>query len=406
MSSPLPAVGSEAKRELLAQLLVERHRRQFPALLRKTYLNYGVQGPLPTPSREAIGRFFESLDEVVPTSLEGMLSVLGELDRTRRALASVLGAGAPDRIALLENTSTGCNVVLWGLPWRPGDRLLLGEHEYPPVVAAAAAASRRLGFEIDELPSGPEPARLLEELERRLRPRTRLVLLSHVSWEDGRLLPLPEIAEVCRRRGARLLVDGAQSAGLVPLSLASSGVDFYAFPSHKWLCGPEGLGGLYVDPEAGEDLSPTFLGPRSFRLDRPAGPPELHSDARRFEISTSAVALCAGLRASLDLHERWGTAEARWRRARGLGASLWRRLNALGSRVRVLQSSPPEAGLVFFRPAVRPRPDLEALVRSLDTKGVVVRTIPGRSCLRASVHYLTLEEDLETLIDALHSSWE
>jgi L-cysteine/cystine lyase len=399
------AVASEltpqARRELLAELLLDRHRQLFPTLQRKVYLNYGAQGPLPAPALDAIRRFYEELNEAAPMSLDGTLSTLDELHRTRAALAAELGAGEPERIALVDNTSTGCDIVLWGLAWRRGDHLLLGDHEYPGVAAAVREVARRHELAVDLLPTDVEPGRLLDELDRRLKPETRLVVLSHVLWDTGRLLPLEEILALCRERGRgriRVLVDGAQSVGVLPLDLAALGADYYAFPGHKWCCGPEGTGGLYVDPQAFDDLSPTFLGPHSLTYEAGKGFGGLQPDARRFETSTSPVALYAGLRAALALHGSWGDRQARWRRVRKLSHLLWQRLAELEpALLERLQAAPPEAGLVFLRLRGREE-NQDRLVRFLETKEILARTMPHTNSLRLSVHYLTQEKDLESLI--------
>jgi L-cysteine/cystine lyase len=412
LSTPAPGLTSEEKRELLAGLLAARHRQHFPTLQHKAYFNYGAQGPLAAPALTAIDAYYRDVNAAGPLSIEGSLLAAAELQRTRAALAAALAAGAPERIALVDNTSTGCNVVLWGLDWQRGDHLLLGDHEYPAVAAAAREVARRHGLELGLLPTDGGSARLLADLDARLRPRTRLVVLSHVTWDRGDLLPLADILALCRERGqghTRLLIDGAQAAGALPLDLAALGVDFYALPGHKWCCGPEGTGALYVDAEALADLRPTFIGPGSLRRAGPGDDVELHPGARRFETSTSPVALYAGWRAALTLHDAWGSAESRWQRIRKLAHRLWTALGELEPALLTrLQTAPPEAGLVFFRchdeiagAGLEAAERQERVVRALESYGILLRSIPGAGIIRASVHYLTLDADLDRLLAAL-----
>ena len=402
MTLAASARSAEEKRELLAELLLGRHRRLFPTLAHKTYLNYGAQGLLPAPALAAMQRFYEELSAAGPMSIEGSLLVLDELRRTRAALAAELRA-APERLALVDNTSMGCNTVLWGLDWQSGDQILLGDHEYPGVAAAVDELARRRGLAVAPLPTDAPPDRLLAELAARLTPATRLLVVSHVAWDTGRVLPLAEVVARCRERGVRVLVDGAQAVGAMPVDLTALGADFYAFPGHKWCCGPEGTGGLYVDARAAADLHPTLIGPRSLRHDLPDGGRDFHPDARRFETSSSAVALCAGLRAALELHEAWGDREARWRRIRKLAEQLWSRLGELEpDLVERLQTEPPETGLVFFRlrgERGERGQEPERLVRFLEAGGILARSMPQRRCLRISIHYLTLERDLDRLLE-------
>ncbi len=410
MSVPVSGLSALEKRDRLAELLVGRHRELFPVLKRKTFLNYGAQGPLPASALAAIDGFYRDLDEAGPASIEGSLLAAAELERTRAALTTLLEAGAPERLALLDSTSTACNVVLWGLGWQRGDHLLMSDHEYPPVTAAIREVARRHGLELGMVPAGLGSDRLLAELTARLRPRTRLVVLSHVTWDTGHVMPLSEVVAVCRERGqgrTRVLVDGAQAAGAMPLALAALGVDFYALPGHKWCCGPEGTGALYVGADALDELRPTFIGPRGLRLGGHAGDVELQAGARRFETGTCAVALYAGWRAALATHDGWGNQESRWQRIRKLGKRLWQALGDLEPAVLTrLQAAPPEAGLVFFRYGVENAGQdreigrkHERLVRLLEARGVLVRSMPGAGSIRASVHYLTLESDLDRLCE-------
>jgi L-cysteine/cystine lyase len=403
------ALTAAEKRQLLASLLLARHRKLFATLDHKTYLNFGAQGLLSANGLEAMRLFYEAQGVAGPMSIESGMTGFEELRRTRLALASELGATAAD-IAQTDNTSIACNIVLWGLDWRRGEHLILGDHEYPGVVAAAGLAAARLGLEVSLLPTDVAPDRLLEGLANRLRPESRLVVLSHVLWDTGRVLPIAAILALCRepqRRQVRVLVDGAQSAGAMPLDLAALGADFYAFPGQKWFCGPEGTGGLYIDPQAAAALTPIFIGPRSLRYDAAQGGLRgFHSDARRFEIGTFPIALCAGLRAALELRNAWGDEDARWRRILQLSLYLWTRLGELDpSLLERLQPLPPETGLVFFRFHGRLlREDFDevteqdGLVHSLESHGILVRTMPHLSCIRVSIHYFTLESSLEKLI--------
>ncbi len=374
------------------------HRQQFPALADKAYFNYGGQGPLPTCSLDAIQNGYRKLDQLGPFSSNRHHWVTAECEAIRVALAEELGV-SPPTIALAEDTTVGCNIVLWGLPWQAGDHLLLSDCEHPGVVAAVFELQRRFGLEVSFCPLqatlnvGGAAAVVAEHL----RPRTRLLVISHILWNTGQVLPLADIVRFCQAQQTLVLVDAAQSMGVLPLNLMELGVDFYAFTGHKWCCGPAGAGGLYVSPSAQREVAPTFIGWRSAQKCSSVGPAEWQPDSRRYEVSTSAYSLYGGLRQALALHKTWGSAQARYERLVNLSGSLWQQLQAIPG-VRCLHTAPPQAGLVSFQV---PGQNHTAVVKALEQRSVLVRDISDPNCVRASVHYLTTEEEIAQLVSTL-----
>jgi L-cysteine/cystine lyase len=193
----------------------------------------------------------------------------------------------------------------------------------------------------------------------------------------------------------RVLVDAAQSVGVLPLNLIESGVDFYAFTGHKWWCGPEGLGGLYVSAEALADLHPVFIGWRGIVTDANAKVLGWKSGSQRYEIATSAYPLYAGLRSAIALQHEWGTIEERYAEICRLSKYLWQRLSELPD-VECLRKLAPEAGLVSFR-LTNGMPH-KKLVDLLEKQGIMVRTILNPDCVRACVHYFTTEAEIDKLV--------
>jgi L-cysteine/cystine lyase len=379
-------------------------RQHFPALADKVYLNFGGQGPLPDPAWMAIQQAYERVQRSGPYSGAALTWILSQLTETKAAIARDLGVAATT-VTLTEAVSVGCNIVLWGLDWQPGDHLLISDCEHPGIVAAAQQISRRFGIEISTLPllqtlNQGDPVAILSQ---HLRPNTRLLVISHVLWNTGQLLPLAEMVQVCHTHSPQpvaVLVDGAQSVGVLPLDLAAMAVDFYAFTGHKWWCGPEGLGGLYIHPEAFEQLQPCFIGWRGIITDPLGQPVDWKPDGRRFEIATAAFPLVAGLRAALELHATWGTALERYQRIIHLSQRLWQQLGQIPG-VSCLRQQPPATGLVSFQVAGFSPVDL---VLRLEQQQILVRQIPFPNCLRACVHYFTLESDCDRLVAAVADS--
>jgi L-cysteine/cystine lyase len=385
-----------------AQISPETFRQQFPALQNKAYFNYGGQGPLPQVALTAIQQAFGQIQQMGPFSSQVNAWIGEATEQTRRSIAAELGV-APATITLTEDVSVGCNIALWGIDWRFGDHLLLSDCEHPGIVAAAQELQRRFGIEVSTcalqatLNEGDPVAIVVSHLK----PNTRLVVLSHILWNTGQVLPLAEIVAACHSYSnahpIRVLVDAAQSVGVLPLNLSELAADFYAFTGHKWWCGPEGVGGLYVRPEALDSLNPTFIGWRSITVDATGTPTGWKPDGRRYEIATSAYPLYVGLRAAIALHQQFGTPQERLQRIKTLSRSLWQQLgNSLG--VRCLRTSPPQAGLVSFQLPGKSHPQL---VQFLEEHGLMVRTILTPNCVRACVHYFTLEAEIDRLVETI-----
>ncbi len=393
---------------------IAAHRQQFSALATKAYFNYGGQGPLADRTLTAIATAYQTAQEIGPFGQAANQAAMAQTQRTRAAIAQELGV-SPATIALTEDVTVGCNIALWGIDWQAGDRLVMSDCEHPGVIAAVGELQHRFGIAVDLCPlketvNGKTAAEIAAIVAAQLQPNTRLVVLSHIHWNTGQVLPLAEIAAACRRdrpataRPLQILIDAAQSVGVLPLDLDELDIDFYAFTGHKWWCGPDGVGGLYV--RSGDDrpaLRPTFIGWRGIQMDSLGNPTGFTPDCRRYEIATSAYPLYAGLEDAIALHQTWGSAGDRYDRLRSLSGQLWERLRSLPG-LTCLKDSPPDAGLVSFQ--VR-TPEGEsrdrALVSHLESQGILTRILLDPLCVRASVHYLSSVEECDRLIDSIRT---
>lgn len=173
--------------------------------------------------------------------------IAADAAQTRELMAAELGTTA-DTLTLTEDVTVGCNIPLWGLPWQAGDHILLSDCEHPGVIATVEEIARRYGvsYSVCPLMATVNGGDVVETIAQHLQPNTRLLVISHIFWNTGQVLPLTEIAALCHGQTPAIpvLVDAAQSVGVLPLNLPETGVDFYAFTGHKWWCGPAGLGAV------------------------------------------------------------------------------------------------------------------------------------------------------------------
>ncbi len=379
-------------------------RAQLPALANKTYFNYGGQGPLPTPSLEAMVAAWQRIQELGPFTGAVWPFIEHTTGRLRQHLARWFGV-PPHRLALTENVSSGCVLPLWGLPWQAGDELLISDCEHPGVVAACRELARREGLLLRTLAvadlrgtAAEAEAMVLERLEQALTPATRLVVLSHLLWNTGQLMPISQVAArlAAHRRHPWLLVDGAQTLGCIPLGAAAAAADIYACTGHKWCCGPEGLGAMALSERVLQEGQPTLIGWRSLSHEGDGGS-AFHGDSRRFEVATSCVPLCAGLEQSLQLLEAAGSAEQRLGLIRQRSHQLWRGLQTIPG-VTTLLEVPPPAGLVSFTLSGEAP---ETVVARLGDQGIWIRSLDDPHCLRACTHISTTEAEVEQLLASL-----
>jgi L-cysteine/cystine lyase len=346
----------------------EEIRASFPVLDRFAYLNAGTNGPLARPTVEAI-----VAEQLVDTAqgrggepyFSRALEMRGVL---RETLASLL-AVEPSQVALTRSTTDGCNIVLAGVDLAPDDEIVTSDVEHFGLIGPLAASGARVI-------TAPE-ARILEAVTE----RTKLIAISHVSWVSGNSL---EPERVKAETGLPVLVDGAQSAGAIPVEAGS--FDFYAISCQKWLCGPDVTGALVVGrPDELPVALPSYFAQTTHQ---PDGSYEVREGAERFDSGWIGTPSLAGLTAALNAAPEW-----RFDRVAEMAAAC---REALAQRFEVV-TKPGQAGLVSFRPEADPVETVERL-RARD---VIVRELPGRNLIRVSCGYWTSEDDLARLLGGL-----
>lgn len=351
-------------------------RAEFPVLRTRAYLNAGTDGPLPDGAVQAAAGELEreAADGRTFAHFERRKELNGQL---RAAYAGALGAD-PDDVALTTCTSDGMAQTIAGLALSEGDEIVTSDEEHPGLLGALGAARELRGASIREVP--------MADVAAAVGPRTRLVACSHVGWMSGLLAPA-ELAHL----DVPVLLDGAQGVGAVPVDLRALGCDAYAGAGQKWLCGPDGLGMLYVSPELSERLEVSRRGYANLQDPNSGIDARLHEDARRFDtLSLSAEAVACALSA-VELLESAGW-QAVHERARSLAAGLAEQLAERGREV----APRDDTTLVSFA-----SDDAEAERELLAERGCVVRNIPGRPWLRASVGAWNDESDLNRLLSSL-----
>jgi L-cysteine/cystine lyase len=376
------------------------HRLEYPGLQQRIYLNFGARGVMPRAALQAICDSLETLQSLGPGSRPAHAWMEYELEATRQALAQRIGV-APERIALVDSISTACALAIWGTRWRAGDHALICESEPPGTWAALRQAAERCNVCIDSFPApAADDGAWLDALRARLLPTTRLVIASHVDWITGSQLSLAQLTQTVRggpSPAARILIDGAQAVGTVPIDLCRTDIDLYAFGAQKWLCGPDGIAALFVSEAAQSDIAATLTGWRGVEPTDDGLDIRLRSDARRYESGSVAYALLAGLRSAIETQELFAPLALRSARITQLSGSLRARLEQLAG-LRVLGSRAALSGIVSLQIAGH---SCASVLRHLEANDIIVRQHYLPSCVRVCVHYLTLAQEVDRLCVAL-----
>ena len=359
-------------------------RCEFPALAQWTYLNTATFGQLPRRATEAVARHFAHRDEL---ACADFLAWYDDADRIRAKIGRLINCRADD-IAFVPNASTALGLLLAGLDWRPGDRVLTLEHEFPNNLYAPGLL-QRFGVETTACP--------WDRFYDSVSARTRLAIVSSVNYNTGFAPPLAELAEFLRARGVLLFIDGTQSVGALRFDTARVQPDMLAVHAYKWLLSPNGAGFFYIAPQLRERLQPNVVGWRSHRDWRNVdnlhhGVPEFPATAEKYEGGSVSFALLYAMEASLDL-------------LLGIGPDvIERRVLDLADRIRGILRELGATLADGASPIVAARfedRDISALARALKEQRVLVAARRGR--LRVSPHLYNNEQDLEIFGRALGS---
>ncbi|HIU33792.1 MAG TPA: aminotransferase class V-fold PLP-dependent enzyme [Candidatus Pullichristensenella excrementigallinarum] len=322
----------------------------------------------------------------------------------REEIAGLLGKENPFCIAFGFNCTDSLNLAIKG-SLRPGDHVISTMLEHNAILRVLSGLLRKGGIEITLL--SPQDGYCIdpEDVRRAIRKNTRLIAITHASNVTGAIQPVAAIGQIAREAGIRYLIDGAQALGSMPVNVDALGCQLYAFPGHKSLLGPQGTGGLYIDPEIElETVREGGTGSSSDSILQPEERPE------RYESGTLNLPGIAGLLEGVR-YVRKNLSQI-FMGERETTTALWEGLREMdGVEVYAPAEEAARAGIVSFNVG-----DLSSsqAADALDQRGIAVRgglhCAPGmhrllgtlqRGTVRASVGHATTFEDVEALLRAV-----
>jgi cysteine desulfurase/selenocysteine lyase len=277
---------------------LQEYRRLFPHTEQGViYLNHAAVSPLSTRVlRAQIGH----LQDRSSGKIETYWDDVKQIEETKRCIQRMINAESIARIAFAGNTSDALNVIASGLDWKPGDRILLNDLEFPSNVYPYYHLKSQ-GVEVDIIHS-PDGRVTPERVYEALRPCTRILAISAVQFLSGYRAELEVLGQVCRSRGILLVVDAMQAVGGVTVDVQAMKIDGMAAGAAKWQMGPQGIGFLYLTEELQARIHQKYLGWLSvenpwdfFDFDQGLAP-----TANRYECGTVNIPGMWGMHAALS----------------------------------------------------------------------------------------------------------
>lgn len=388
-----PGSESEAEQGKIAAI-----RAELPAVRANHYFNTGTNGPFPQRSYEALLQYasLELTDGRIAAATFPRMKETG--DQVRAQMAAILGCD-PLEIALTHNTTEGMNIALMGLDWQRGDEVVTATTEHPGGLYPAYLVKQRYGVRLRMTDIGLPHVDPVAALERALTPRTKAVVLSHVCWATGMVLPIREMAALAHQYGALFICDAAQSCGMVPSNVYDLGVDAYACSGQKWLCGPDGSGALFIRQDRLGEIQPTYFGYFGIKpgMSTTEGYFVPNDGARRYETASHYYPAVKAFATSLTwLNEEIGL-EWMYQRIATLGQYCYQALESVPG-VTILTPRESMAGLVHFTLEGVAPADLTSKLRE---QGILIRETPSPAANRVSLGFYNTREEIDHLVEAV-----
>ncbi len=394
---------------------VDRVRQDFPILSREVYgkplvyLDNAASAQKPRQVIDAISHTYAHEYANVHRGLHFLSNAATEAyEGAREKVRRFLNAGSVDEIVFTKSSTEAINTVAygWGMTHvGEGDEVVLSILEHHSNIVPWHFLRERKGAKLVWAPVDDDGAFHIEDFEKCLTERTKLVAITHMSNALGTVVPVKEVCRIAHERGIPVLVDGSQGAVHMPVDVRDIDCDWYAVTGHK-LYGPSGIGALYGKMERLKEMQP-FMGGGEMIVEVTEDRVTYNDPPHRFEAGTPPIVQAIGLGHALDYIDGLGR-EAIAAHEAGLAAYAEERLRAINS-LRIIGNAPGKGAIFSFELAGIHAHDVSMLI---DRRGVAVRA--GTHCAqpllarfgvtstcRASFGLYNTRAEVDALADAL-----
>jgi cysteine desulfurase/selenocysteine lyase len=329
-------------------------------------------------------------------------------EKAREKIQSFLGASSSKEIVFVRGTTEGINLVAntYGRKFlQPGDEIVLSMLEHHAQIVPWQMVAKDKGANLRVIPVNDHGEVMLEEYQKLLGPRTKVVALTQASNSLGTILPVEEMTQMAKRYGARVIIDGAQSVAHIPVNLQQMGADFFVFSGHK-IFGPTGIGAVFIKEEL-HDVLPPWQGGGNMIRNVTFEETTFSEAPARFEAGTPSITDAVGLRAALDYVSRIGLPNIAAYEHKLLEYATEELCRISG--VRVVGTAREKVSVLSF---VLPNRRTEEVGRLLNEEGIAVRA--GHHCSQPSLRRFGLEstvrpsfslynthDEIDRLVDAV-----
>ncbi|MBJ3764645.1 aminotransferase class V-fold PLP-dependent enzyme [Maribius pontilimi] len=386
---------------------IEKARSDTPQCKTVLHFNNAGSSLMPAPVFEALQKVLRDENEL--GGYEAERRAQDDLAAFYTEFAGLLNA-SPDEIAYVENATRAWDMAFYGIQLKPGDRVITHRSEYASNYLALLQQSRRLGFEIDLVPSDEFGQIDVDALDHMIGPRTRLIAITHVPTQGGLVNPAAEVGKVARKHGVLYLLDACQSVGQIDVDVAEIGCDILSGTGRKFLRGPRGTGFLYVRKDVIDRIDPPFID-LSSATRTAAHDFQLVEGAQRFENWESYVAGRVGLMRAVRYARDIGLRNIESRVIQ-LAQDLRDALSRING-VSVHDQGQRKCGIVTFTKSGVDPADLANQLRALGSH-VSVSAMPYArldleprnfaALVRASVHYFNTGDEIAQFVEAVENS--
>lgn len=379
-------------------------RKDTPGTQHVTHFNNAGASLTTQPVLDAIQEFLQ--EEAITGGYRFMAQEAEAIQEFYVQAAKLINA-SPQEIALTQNASSSLSLALYAIPWQKGDVILTSEIEYGNNFLNYLKLKEEKGVEIRVFPLGKNGYFDLQNFEKYIDDKVKLIAITHIPTNSGMIAPVEAIGEIAKKHGILYMVDACQSIGHLPFDVEKIGCDFATATSRKYLRGPRGLGFLYVRASVIETLSPVFL-EMLFADWQSDTEFQLNKSIKMFEVWEKPYSLMAGFTAAIKYANDLGMDNI-WKRTKSLADYLRKQLQTIEG-VTVQDIGENQCGIVTFtKSGISP----EAMQQHLQSLNINI-SVSGRfssvldmdnrglsAVIRASVHYYNTKAEIDFLIENL-----
>ncbi len=368
------------------------------------YMNTGGLGPAAKPVLKVFAdavHHNQTISEHDHHAFEG----------AREVTAGFFGAEASE-ICFTRNATEGNSIIAGGLTLAEGDEVIFESHAHPGGSGPWYNQANRRGVVVKLFePDSKSVAANLANIRALITPRTKVIQISHVTAPTGILLPAAEIAKLAHAHGIWFHVDGAQSAGMFPFTMAEIGCDSYATSGHKWMGAPHETGILFIRKDRNDEVIPISAGSYTGRIPMNKdnrlvadGAMAYANNASRHEYGTRNAASILGVAAAIKFHDKVGRKRIA-AHGRALSTQLRQGLQQIPS-IEVLTPEPPEmcASIMGFRTSRIDYNDLLGVLARERRFRLRPVSEQGLDSVRVSTHLFNSAQECELLLAAINDT--